>query len=33
MAGTAVVTTLVLLAGHPQTVYQLVFVAILWTPR
>ena len=31
MAGTAVVTTLVLLAGHPQTVYQLVFVAILWT--
>ena len=30
MAGTAAVTTFVLLAGHPQTVYQLVFVAILW---
>ena len=30
MAGTAAVTTLVLLAGHPQIVYQLVFVAIFW---
>ena len=30
MAGTAAITTLVLLAGHPQIVYQLVFVAIIW---
>jgi hypothetical protein len=31
MAGTASVTALVLLAGHPQIVYQLVSVAIFWT--
>jgi hypothetical protein len=30
MTGTAAVTTLLLLAGHPQIVYQVVFVAIFW---
>jgi len=30
MAGTAVVTAMVLLAGHPQIVYQLVFVGVVW---
>jgi hypothetical protein len=31
MAGTSVVVAMVLLAGHPQIVYQLVFVASVWT--
>jgi hypothetical protein len=30
MAGTGVVTTMVLLAGHPQIVYQLVVIALGW---
>ncbi len=31
MTGTAVVTVMVLLAGHPQIVYQLAFVGAVWT--
>jgi hypothetical protein len=31
MIGTAVVTVMVLLAGHPQIVYQLAFVAAVWS--